>query len=356
MERKKITLLDIANELGVTPSTVSRALSDHPRISKSTKKKVREIVERLNYRPNNIAAALRKGRSGTIGVIVPTSDRRFFASIIRGIDEVASPEGYNLIICQSDDKTEKEIECIESLLQIQVDGIIASVAKETIDVSHYNRIGRQGIPLILYDRVSDMLEVNTVVSDDSLGAYKAVTHLIEQGCKRIAHFGGQLHLSIYEQRLKGYKDALLQNDIPIREEDIHIFDLIKKTDDIVEAGHAMMKQILQSSDELPDGIFSSSDFAAIGAMKALKSAGIRIPEEMALVGYSNDFSASVVDPGLTSVDQLTKRMGRFAGRLFFEQINMNESELTPRRTSLNPVLVVRDSSLKKEHAFSYNET
>src|SRR5690554_6574017 len=186
--KKKTTITDIARKLNTTPSTVSRALADHPRISDEMKKAVWEMVEIMNYQPNSIASALRKGKSNIIGVIVPTSDRQFFASIIRGIEEIVRNEGYNLIICQSDEQTSKEKEKIDALLRIQVDGIIAAVAKETTDYSHFKKIKDRGVPLVLYDRVGESLDVNAVISNDYSGAYQAVSHLIEQGCRRIAHF------------------------------------------------------------------------------------------------------------------------------------------------------------------------
>lgn len=342
-KKKKTTISDIAKELDITASTVSRALKNHPRISDTTKKAVWKMVEKLNYQPNNIAAALRKGKSNIIGVIVPTSDRHFFASVIRGIEEVIRDEGYNLIICQSDDQFLKEQLNIDALLQIQVDGIIASIAKETTDISHFEKIKNRGVPLVLYDRVSESLDVNAVVTDDYLGAYKSVTHLIEQGCKRIAHFAGHQHINIYKDRLNGYLDALKEHDLMIEDDLIIESDLIKDTDRILNTGREIGGQLLQLSDP-PDGVFSSSDFAAMGAIQLFKEKGIKIPEEIALVGYSNDFSASVIEPSLTSVDQHTKRMGNFAAQLFLDQIKSKDEEFTPRKTLLNPKLVIRASS------------
>lgn len=345
MKKKKSTILDIANELDITASTVSRALRNHPRISKSTKEAVWKMAEKLNYHPNNIAAALRKGKSNIIGVMVPTSDRHFFASVIRGIEEVIRDEGYNLIICQSDDQFAKEQLNIEALLKIQVDGIIASVAKETTDFSHYKKIKNRGVPLVLYDRVNESLEVNAVVTNDYLGSYKAVTHLIEQGCKRIVHFAGKQHINIYQDRLKGYMDALKEHNISVEEELIIEDDLIQDTEQVLETGRKMTTKLLEMS-EPPDAIFSSSDFAAMGAMQVLKESGFQIPKEIALVGYSNDFSTSVVEPALTTVDQHTKRMGNFAAQLFLEQVNASKDEFTPRKTLLNPKLIIRESSLR----------
>ncbi|MDZ7692811.1 MAG: LacI family DNA-binding transcriptional regulator [Balneolaceae bacterium] len=278
-----------------------------------------DVAERLNYQPNSIAAALRKGKSNILGVMVPTSDRNFFASVIRGIEEVIRDEGYNLIICQSDDQYEKEQLNIDALLKIQVDGIIASVAKETTKFEHFEKVKSQGVPLILYDRVNESLDVNAVVTNDYLGAYKAVTHLLEQGCKRIVHFAGKQHINIYQDRLNGYIDAQREQGIPIENELIMEEDLIFSMERVVELGRDLADKMLDMQ-VLPDAIFSSSDFAAMGAMQVLKERGINIPNDVAIVGYSNDVSGSFIEPSLTTVDQHTKRMGNLAAKLFHRTI------------------------------------
>lgn len=344
---KRSTIHDIAKELDITASTVSRALKNHPRISDSTKEAVVEMAEKLNYQPNNIAAALRKGKSNIIGVIIPTSDRKFFASVVKGIEQVLSKEDYNLIISQSDDLLPKERSNIDALLRIQVDGIIASIAKETTDFSHYQRAIDRGVPLVLFDRVNEDLEVNTVINDDYQGGFKAVSHLIEQGCTKIAHFMGKQRLNIYEERFRGYKDALIQHNIPINEKWILEGDLIDETEQVLNVGRKLTQQLLEL-DEIPDAIFSSSDFAAMGAIQVLKEKGIKIPEEMALVGFSNDLSTSFIDPPLTSVDQHSRQMGQLAAELFLEQANTdNGTTFTPRKTVLSPELIVRASSKRK---------
>jgi LacI family transcriptional regulator len=345
--KKKSTISDIAKKLNVTPSTVSRALGDHPRISDSTKKAVLKVAHQLNYQPNTIASALRKGKSNILGVIVPASDRQFFASIIRGIEEIARNEGYNLIICQSDEQTAKEKEKIDALLQIQVDGIIASVAKETTDYSHFMQIIDREVPLVLYDRVGELLNVNAVVSNDYSGAYKAVEHLIEQGCRRIVHFAGEQHIGIYQQRLKGYIDALKDHQLPVDRSLIIESDLIGDTTQIVESGRKMTEKILKFTVR-PDGIFSASDFAAMGAIKTLKHHNIAIPEEIALFGYSNDFASSVIEPGLSSVDQHTKKMGNITAQHFFKELYAKPGvKFQPQKTLLAPSLVIRASSLRR---------
>lgn len=347
MKKEKTTIRDIARELDITASTVSRALKNNPRISDSTKKAVLKMAEKLNYHPNNIASALRKGKSNIVGVIIPTSDRKFFASVTKGIEQVLSKEGYNLIISQSDDLLSKEQSNVDALLRVQVDGIIASIAKETTDYSHYERIVNRDVPLIFFDRVNENMNVNTVISDDFMGAYDAVSHLVKQGCKKIAHFGGDQRINIYKERLRGYKEALQKYDIPLNNDWILEDDLIDETEQVLKVGRKLTRHLLDR-DEKPDAIFSSSDFAAMGAIQVLKERNINIPEEMAIVGYSNDLSTSFIDPSLTSVDQHTKQMGKFAADLYLEQANADpETKFAPRKTVLKPELIVRESSKRK---------
>src|SRR6188768_934189 len=216
-KKERITIHDIARKLNITASTVSRALKDHPRISTETKKAVLKVAQKLNYQPNHIAAALRNGKSNIIGVIVPMADRTFFSSVIRGIEEIANTSRYQVIICQTYDNYEKEVATVEALLNSRVDGIIASHAKETVNFEHFLKVKERGIPLILFDRSNDELEVSHVVADDYLGSYKATEHLIQQGCKRIAHFSGAQRSSICRGRLRGYKEALTSSGLAFSE-------------------------------------------------------------------------------------------------------------------------------------------
>ncbi len=343
MNNKKTTIHDIAKELDITASTVSRALKDHPRISDATKKSVVEMAEKMNYQPNSIAAALRRGTSNLIGVIIPTVDRNFFASVVRGVEDVLNDTSYNVIICQSSDSVEKEKSNIKALLEAQVDGIFASYAKETIDFDHYKGVQESGIPLILFDRMQDVFDVDAVVIDDYLGAFKATDHLIEQGCRRIVYFSGPENVSIYRDRRRGYEEALKRHKISLDEK------LIFSSNLKLEAGKKLGEEIAHW-EQLPDAIFSASDYAAMGAMESLKNNGIHIPEEIAIVGFSNEAFTELVDPPLTTVDQHSKKMGQFTANLFLERIKEkqeNDTVHTPTKTVLNPELIVRKSSLKK---------
>jgi len=341
MENKsKVTIHDIAQKLNITASTVSRALNNNPRISEVTRKAVHKAARQLNYQPNNIAAALRHGRSHIIGIIVPTADRAFFASVVRGIEEMANKLNYKVIICQSYDNYEKEVQTIDALLSARVDGIIASIGKNTETFEHYTRVQKNGIPLVLFDRTTDLLEVSQVMIDDYLGAYKVVEHLIQQGCRRIAHFTSPKKVSIFKERLRGYTDALKDNGIAYEEE------LVVKSNLQLEDGRESMRQLLQLKNR-PDAVFSASDYGAMGAMQILKEHHMRIPQEVALAGFSNEPFTCFTDPALTTVDQFSLTMGKRTAEVFFEQLLKTESNNpVPQKIVLKPELIIRESSLR----------
>ena len=256
MSDKKATVHDIALKLGITASTVSRALNDHPRISAATKKLVLKTAKEVNYQPNHIAAALRMGKSRLIGVIVPTANRNFFSSVVRGIDEIADALGYRVILCQSYENYEKEVQTINALLSARVDGIIVSIAKNTEKFDHFQRVIDKGIPLVLFDRITDQIEVNQVVIDDYWASYKAVEHLIAQGYRKIAHFTSPRKINIYKERLRGYMDALTEHGLSV---DPH---LIVESNMQLEDGQQSARHLLDKAVEF-DAIFSAADYAAM---------------------------------------------------------------------------------------------
>ncbi len=340
MKKEKTTIHDIAKKLNITASTVSRALKDHPRISDETKKAVQKVAEKLNYQANHIAAALRNGKSNTLGIIVPTADRSFFASVIRGIEEIANRAGYNVMICQTYDSYQKEVDSVEALLKVRVDGIIISHGKETEDFNHLKAVKDKGIPLIMFDRSNDEVGVSQVVIDDYFGAYKAVEHLVEQGCTRIAHFTNTRKISIFKERLRGYREALQNNGLK--------FDpaLIVESNLQLEDGRDSMIHLL-SQKTIPDAIFSASALGAVGAMQVLKERNIKIPDDVALVAFSNEVYTSFIEPPLTAVDQHSMRMGNSAAEVFLEQIALKDKLFIPQTTVLRPELIIRASSLRK---------
>jgi LacI family transcriptional regulator len=339
MKKRRITIHDIAEKLNITASTVSRALRDHPRISKATKKAVLKAAQKLHYQPNHIAAALRNGKSNILGIIVPTADRSFFSSVVRGIEEIANAANYNVMICQTYDLYKKEVATVEALLNARVDGIIASIAKETENVDHFRKLKEKGIPLILFDRMNDELDVSNVTNDDYLGAYNAVEHLVQQGCRRIAHFTSLKKVSIYKERYRGYREALEAYQIPFDE------SLVIESQLQLEDGRQSMEQLLLMT-KRPDGIFSSSDYGAMGALQVLKEKGIGAPKQIAIVGFSNEAFTSFSEPTLTTVDQHSKRMGNAAAEIFLEQIFAGNKIFIPKKTVLKPDLIIRRSSLR----------
>jgi LacI family transcriptional regulator len=341
MKREKTTIHDIAKKLNITASTVSRALKDHPRISTETKKAVLKVAQKLNYQPNHIAAALRNGRSNIIGIIVPTADRTFFSSVVRGIEEIANTAKYNVMICQTYDSYEKEVKTVEALLNARVDGIIASFAKETVNFDHFLKVRERGIPMILFDRSNDALEVSHVVVDDYQGGYKATEHLIQQGCKRIAHFTNTRKISIYKERLRGYREALQDNGLTYDE------SLVVESDLQLEDGRNSMLKLLQLK-EIPDGVFSASAYGILGALQILKEKNIKIPEDVALVGFSNEPYTSFTEPPLSAVDQHSMRMGNAAAEIFLAEIASGKERFIPQKVVLKPELIVRASSLRKK--------
>lgn len=332
--------MDIARELDVTAATVSRALNNHPAISDITKKAVRQMADKLHYQPNKIASSLRSGKSNIIGVIIPSAEISFFGSVIHGIEKIASENNYSVLIYQTSEFYEFEKKGVQTFLQSQVDGVLASISKETINLDHFKEIKKRGIPLILFDRAVDTLGISSVVVDDYAGAFAATAHLVHQGCKRIAHIGGQQHVNIFNQRLKGYIDALNVNGVSV-DDDLIVFGKVS-----VESGRDCMNKLL-SLPVIPDAVFAVEDFTALGAMQAIKAAQKKIPDEIAIIGFANEPFGEYITPSLSTVGQQTVRMGEEAANLFFETFtNRTGSYPEPRKLILEPELICRQSSIK----------
>ncbi|MFT7034982.1 MAG: LacI family transcriptional regulator [Cyclobacteriaceae bacterium] len=339
MKKKKITIHDIARELKIDSSTVSRALSNSSRVKQQTKGLVDEMAQKLGYQPNIMASNFRKNKSNTIGVIVPRISRHFFSSVIEGIDDVAYGEGYNLVICQSMDEIEREKDLIKTLLANQVDGVLISISMETQSVEHLIQLEEKGIPMVLFDRVHDELKSSKVVIDDYEASFQATEHLIKNGARRIAHFAGPTDVSIYSGRLNGYKKALEKYGLEAEGELILTSRLMDE--DGIHCAEELMKL-----PQLPDAIFVANDIAAIAAMKLLKSKGIRIPEDIAIVGFSNEPIASVMEPSLTTMDQPGFDIGKEASRLLLDQIKNPDHKLNNEKVIIKSTLIVRESSVK----------
>lgn len=337
--KKKSTIKDIANVLGLTPSAVSKALNDHPRISDKTKIAVKQIAENLNYQPNHLASALRKGKSNLVGVIIPRNNSNFFSSVVENIEEVLNKEGYNVIISQSNESYKKECNSIDALLYTQVDGIIASMANETTNLEYYQKIKSKGIPLILFDRGENDLEVDYVGIDDYMSSFEIVEHLVSQNCKRIAHIGGFSHTRIYKNRIRGYKDALVKFNLPL--EDELIIECNLRLDD----GRRIMSDLLKLPNK-PDAVYVAGDYAALGALQVLQENNINVPQEIALVGFSNEPFTSLIKPAITTIDQHSSEIGKMAAQAFLNRVNNPTKKVSLNKIILNAELIIRESSNK----------
>ncbi|WP_207427531.1 LacI family DNA-binding transcriptional regulator [Pedobacter sp. SYSU D00535] len=335
---KRVTILDIANELNITFSTVARALNDHPAISEATKKAVRETAERLNYRQNKIASSLRSGRTNIIGVIVPSLHVSFFSSVVHGIERVMNENGYTTLLYQSNESKKHEDKGIETFLQSRVDGIIASITTETDDVTAYKEITKRNVPLIFFDRKPEELSVSSVTIDDYKGGFIATQHLIQQGYKKILHITAEQNISIFKERLRGYIDALRHYNIPVDE------DLIIKGKFSLDFGKTVVKDFRERGIGY-DGVFALEDYTAMGVMQQLMEYKIRVPEEVGVIGFANEAFGSLVTPQLSTIDQQTITMGEEAAKLFLELQKQGKTNTeTAKKIVLEPILQIRASS------------
>jgi LacI family transcriptional regulator len=337
----RTTIHDIASALGLNASTISRALSGNTAVSERTRELVRAKARELNYQPNHIAAALRRGRSNILGVIIPAADRTFFASIIRGIEEEADEAGFRVVVCQSYDSSARERDMVETLRRLQVDGIMISTAKDGENNSRfYEQItSSSNIPVQFFDNVPQGLNAASVVINDFQGAYLATTHLIEQGYQLIAHLRGPQHLHIYRDRYRGYLDAMADAGREVRQE--FVVDIVSHLDSGKEAF-----QKLWSLPVRPDAIFSASDYSAAGGLKAAQALGVKVPEELAFIGFANEPFTELLTPTLSSVDQCTLLMGRETARRTIESLKRKKKKPeTANRLVISPKVIVRASSL-----------
>lgn len=338
--KKKTTIKDIASVLKISPAAVSKALHDDSRISSKTKEAVKKVAKELNYQPNHLASALRKGKSNLVGVIVPRTNSNFFSSVIQNIEEVLNKEGYNIIITQSNESYKKECNNIDTLLFTQVDGIIASMANETIQLDYFEKIKSKGIPLILFDRGENDLNVDYIGINDYDSSHMIVKHLVEQGCKRIAHIGGYKHTRIFNNRIRGYVDAIKQYNLPLDSE------LLIESSLTTEDGRDKMTQLLSLKNR-PDAVYIAGDYAALGALQVLNEHNINVPKDMALVGFGNEPFTSMVTPTMSSIDQHSAEIGKQAAFTFLERVKEPFVKQTLNKVILNAQLIIRDSSNMK---------
>ena len=313
---KSITIKDIAKELEISVSTVSRALQNHPDISEPTKVLVRDCAKRLNYKPNIMASNLRTSKNTTIGIVLPEVNHHFFASVLDGIEQTANEAGYNIIICQTGENVEKEILSIQTLMASRVAGILAGISKQTHTFQHLQEVINADIPLVLYDRPCPSLPCDQVVSDDYLGAFKAVEYLIQTGCKRIMFFSSPMQLEVAHRRYQGWRDALQRYGMPIDEEMIVTCD--SRAQAIIET-----PMILKQADK-PDAIFCVNDDCASGVLYAAQILGLNIPQDLSICGFSNAPLCRNTFPMLTTVEQHGVEIGKHAIIRLLKRLNGDE--------------------------------
>jgi LacI family transcriptional regulator len=338
--RKDVTIYDIANELKISVATVSRALKDDPHVSKKTKKKISELAEKLDYRSNVLAKNLRSQKTNTIGVIVGKIASHFQASVISGIEDVANKHGYNLIISQSSEQYSKEETNARTMFNNRVDGVLASLAIDTESLNHFEPFFKKNIPVIFFDRVIQHPNSSNIVINNIEAAYKATRHLIEQGCKNIIHITAPVKQNVYIDRLKGYKKALEEESISFKKDNVIISNL--GFYDGIEAAEKIL-----SIKPLPDGVFVANDNCAVGCMIALKRAGIKIPEDIAFIGFNNDPVSEVVEPNLTTINYPGYDVGKAAAQQLINHLKGVSSIYSTNTIILKSALIIRASSLKK---------
>lgn len=340
MAKSAVTIKDLARMLGLSKSTVSRALTGHGDIHPETRKRVLELAAKLDYHPNAVAVNLKQQRTNTIGVLIPDTVNRFFAKAVGGIQHVATLAGYNIIICQSNESYTVEKRNVQTLLASRVDGLLVSVSQETDHYEHFQNIISKGIPVVFFDRIVEELAVSQVHSNNYEVSLEATLHLARQGCKRIAFVAGPKHLYNSRNRFRGYVDALKAAGLSYCEQYVVQSDFrLNRTADLA--------RYLMSLKEKPDAIFAINDLAALEMMHVIKQLGYRIPNDVAILGYNNEAICKYVDPPLSSIEHPADKLGASAAEVLLNQIN--NSEWNPVRICIESKLVVRGSTFKGVH-------
>lgn len=337
---KEITIYDIANALKISAATVSRGLQGKDSVTDKTRKKIVEKAEELGYRSNNFASNLRNRKTHTIGVLIHELTSTFMLSVLAGIEKVTGETKYDIIIGHSAESGVKEVANANNLFHKRVDGLIASLAFDTPDLAHFEQFNRKNIPIIFVDRVEESQKGTKVIIDNFKAGYKVTEHLIEQGCKRIAHITGNLTRNVYEQRFKGYLAALKDYKIKFDEKLLMVSNL-EKQDCITSA-----TQLLQMK-QRPDGLFTTSDFSAAICIQTFKQAGVKIPDDIAVAGFNNDTISTIIDPNLTTINYSGFNIGETAARMLIGHLTGGIDITFTNTVVLNAELIIRDSSNRK---------
>ncbi|WP_026628381.1 LacI family DNA-binding transcriptional regulator [Dyadobacter alkalitolerans] len=338
-----ITIKDIAKALGLSTSTVSRALRNSYEINPETKKLVMEYAERMNYRPNPIALSLRDSKSKSIGVIIPEIANHFFSQLINGIESIAYNLGYHVVIFQSHESYEREVANTNYLVSRKVDGLLISLSSLTTNLFHFQDLMERGLPIVFLDRVPNAIETHKVVVDNFAGSYEATEHLIKTGRKRIAHLTSPIYLSITTERLAGYKQALEDYGLPFDESYVKYCYHGGK---VAEENEAAVQEMLEMP-EPPDAIFTASDRLTTGCMSVFQKHNIKVPEQIAIVGFTNISVAELLNPPLTAVVQPAMEMGQQAVELLIRLIEHPQKTDVFETRSLKTSLIIRESTVGK---------
>lgn len=341
MKKSRTTLKDLAKELNLSASTISRALGNHPGISETTTKLVQQKAEELGFIPNSIASSFRKKKTRSIGIIVPRIDIYFHSLVISGIEDFAYKEGYNVTIFQSKDLLKREQEITKILQNKMVEGVIVCLSIETNKYDHFKKFKKLGIPLVFYDRVPSEIDVNSIVINDYESAFTATEHLIQRGCKNIAHIAGNQSTSIFKARYEGYKAALKKYKLKLENTLIGFTHNLSYEEGIIQA-HKFL-----NCSKVPDGIFCANDYTAVSALQVFMKAGIKIPEETAIVGFSNYPISRVIEPHITTINDRAYEMGTEAAKLSIRLIEDEEESFKSETISLKTELIIRESSMQK---------
>lgn len=339
--KKDITIYDIAKVLGLSPATVSRGLKDHPAINSKTRKRIMDTAREMGYRSNSFASNLRMQKTHTIGIIVHELKSQFISSVLAGIEKITTEAGYDLIIGHSSETYRKEAANVHNLFHKRVDGLIASLAFDTRDMEHFDPYVQKNIPIVFFDRVEEYPYGTRVVIDNVKAGYEATAHLAAQGCRRIAHITANLGRNVYAGRLKGYQQALADYGLPYEENLVLVNDLSEA------AAIRSAKQIL-AMDPRPDGVFATNDFFAAVFLQTLKENGVRVPEDIAIVGFNNDVITRIIQPKLTTISYPGEEIGEQAARSLLDQLSGQPSARTTDTIIVRSELIIRESSLHRK--------
>ena len=335
-----VTIKDIARNLGIAPSTVSRALNGHPDISEETRKSVKDMATKMNYHVNQMASSLRTKKSFSIGVVVPKIASHFFSSALSGIQEVAVSNNYQLLVCQTNESSSLEKKYISSLLSSKVDGLLVSLAKGNKTIQHIQSVIDHQVPIVLFDRTSDAFDVNKIEAEDFWGAFRAVTHLVNIGCRKIAHLAGPDTLTASYNRMQGYKRAIKDSGLDVDE------SLIMPCDFDPEAGRNALEILLKNHPDL-DGIFTVNDELGVEAIICLKNMGKDVPNDVAVVGFGDFPICRIVEPQLSSISHHPDKIGFEAATCLLELIQ-GKNKQAPTKKVISSELVVRASSTRED--------